>query len=253
MAGRLASPRFRRRLAWTVGLAGGTTGVVLGAIALGGESHPAASKIDRSKPAWVYRAPAAMQLTKQDRLRLYVTAERFVATAVRREHLDSAWAMLAPEMRAGQTRKSWDTGFNNVVPFKADGIQSWTILYSYDNDVALDLSLFHRGATTDNWAGKTFTIELKRYPSNPKRWLVASWVPKGIGGGGTLNPNRRAGPLPPPVKPHVSAKYLLVPALLLGTILLVLGAWGVHNVVRGRRASRRYAEALGYSESSNPS
>jgi hypothetical protein len=252
MAGRLASPRFRRRLAWTVGLAGGTTGVVLGAIALGGESHPAASKIDRSKPAWVYRAPAAMQLTKQDRLRLYVTAERFVATAVRREHLDSAWAMLAPEMRAGQTRKSWDTGFNNVVPFKADGIQSWTILYAYQNDVALDLSLFHRGSNADNWAGKTFTIELKRSPS-AKRWLVASWVPKGIGGGGTLNPDRRSGPPPPSPKAQVSAKWLLVPAVLLGTLLLVLLGWGVRSAVRGRRAARRYAEALGYRESSNPS
>jgi hypothetical protein len=253
MAGRLASPRFRRRLAWTVAVGGGGTVAVVAAIVIGNTGHSNATAIDRSKPAWVYHAPVSMQLSKRDRLSLYTTAAKFVATAVRREHLDSAWSMLAPEMRAGQTRKTWDTGFNNVVPFEADGIQSWTVLYSYDNDVALDLSLFHRGATTDNWAGKTFTIELKRYPSNPKRWLVASWVPKGIGGGGTLNPNRRAGPLPPPVKPHVSAKYLLVPALLLGTILLVLGAWGVHNVVRGRRASRRYAEALGYSESSNPS
>ena len=253
MAGRLESPRFRRRLAWTLVVFGGTAVVVVLAVTVGNPGAPAQTRIDRSQPAQVYRAPALMALTKRDRLRLYDTAARFVATAVRRDHLDSAWAMLAPEMRAGQTRRSWDTGFNNVVPFKADGIQSWTVLYSYDNDVALDLSLFHRGANANDWAGKTFTIELRRYPSNPTRWLVASWVPKGIGGGGTLNPNRHSGPLPPPARAKVSAKWLLAPALLLGMLLLGLGAWGARNVVRGRRASRRYAEALGYSESSNPS
>jgi hypothetical protein len=252
MAGRLASPRFRRRLAWTVVLAGGATVAVVGAVELGNTGHSAATRIDRSKPAWVYTEPTHLQLTKAERLQLYDTAARFVATAVRREHLDSAWPLLAPEMRAGQTRKSWDTGFNNVVPFKADGIQSWNILYSYDGDVALDLSLIHRGSNADNWAGKTFTIELKLSPST-NRWLVASWVPKGVGGGGTLSPTRRAGPLPPEVKPEVSAKWLLAPAALLGSLLLALAAWGVRGVVRTRRASRRYAEALGYSESSNPS
>jgi hypothetical protein len=253
VAGRLASPRFRRRLAWSAALVGATGGIVVAAVAVGNTGHSSATAIDRTKPAWVYTAPATMRLTKRDRLALYTTAAKFVATAVRREHLDSAWSMLAPEMRAGQTRKSWDTGFNNVIPFKADGIQSWTILYSYDNDVALDLSLFHRGTNADNWSGKTFTIELKRYPSQPRRWLVASWVPKGIGGGGTLSPNRRSGPPPPAPKAHVSAKWIFVPASFLVTLLLVLGGWAVRGAIKGRRASRRYAEALGYSESSNPS
>jgi hypothetical protein len=253
MAGRLASPRFRRRLAWTAALAGGTATVVVVAIVIGNTGHSSATAIDRSKPAWVYKAPLHMTLTKQERLSLYTTAAKFVSTAVRREHLDDAWTLLGPEMRAGQTRKTWDTGFNNVVPFKADGIESWTILYSYDDDVALDLSLFHRGSNANNWAGKTFTIELKRYPASQGRWLVASWVPKGIGGGGTLSPTRSAGPPPPEVKPKVSARWLLVPALFLGSLLLGLAAWGVRGLVRSRRASRRYAEALGYSESSNPS
>ena len=47
--------------------------------------------------------------------------------------------MLGPEMKAGQTRKSWDTGYNNVIPFPAVGIATCDILYAYKGDVALDL------------------------------------------------------------------------------------------------------------------
>jgi hypothetical protein len=211
-----------------------------------------ATPIDRTKKPWVYKAPGHMRLTKQDRLQLFDTSSRFVRTAVARKHLDSAWEMLGPEMKAGQTRKSWDTGFNNVVPFKADGIEAWDILYAYEGDVALDLSLVSGRRSGTNWAGKTFTLELKRDPAS-HRWLVASWVPKGVGGGGTLSPNRRSGPPPPAVTAHISARWLFVPGVFLGGLLLVLGVAGVRSVVRSRRASRRYAEALGYKSSSNPS
>jgi hypothetical protein len=209
--------------------------------------------VDATKKAWVYKAPAHMELTKRDRLELFQASSLFVRTAVARKHLDSAWKLLGPEMKAGQTRKSWDTGFNNVVPFKADGIQAWDILYAYDGDVALDLSLVSRGTGKQDWAGKTFTLELKRSHGHPHQWLVASWVPKGIGGGGTLSPNRRAGPPPPPVKAQVSAKYVFLPVLFLSSLLLALALWAVRGAVHNRRASRRYAEALGYKSSSNPS
>jgi hypothetical protein len=211
-----------------------------------------ATPIDQTKKAWVYQAPAHMRLTEQDRLELFDTSSRFVRTAVARKRLDAAWEMLGPEMKAGQTRRSWDTGFNNVVPFKADGIEAWDILYAYEGDVALDLSLVSGRRSGNKWAGKTFTLELKRDPAS-HRWLVASWVPKGIGGGGTLSPNRRSGPPPPAVTAHLSARWLFVPGVFLGGLLLVLGVAGVRSVVRSRRASRRYAEALGYKSSSNPS
>ncbi len=250
MKGRLSSPRFRRRLGWSVGTVGTVTGVVVAAVLIGNTGHSSATKIDRTKPAWVYKTPPYMTLTRQDRLALYDTSIRFVKTAVARKELDSAWQLLGPEMRAGQTRKSWDTGFNNVIPFKADGIQAWSVLYSYDNDVAIDLSLVSRSKT--DWAGKTFTIELKKDPKR-NRWLVASWVPKGIGGGGSLSPNRRSGPPPDVYKPTLSAKWLFVPAFLLLALLVGLALWAIRGAVRTRRAARRYAKALGYTSSSNPS
>jgi hypothetical protein len=248
--GRLASPRFRRRLLW-IGGGGCVVGlVVLISIHLGNTGRSSATPVDRSKKAWVYQSPAHMRLTKQIRLELFQASSRFVRTAVARKQLDSAWAMLGPEMRAGQTRKSWDSGFNNVVPFHADAIEAWDILYAYDNDVALDLSLVSGRKNGAHWSGKTFTLELKRSPAS-HRWLVASWVPRGVGGGGTLSADN--GPPPPAVTAHISARWLFVPGLFLGGLVLALCGMGVRNMVRGRRAARRYAEALGYKSSSNPS
>src|SRR3954451_2862923 len=180
MQSRLSSPRFRRRLTWSIFTAGTVATLVFVGVRYSNTGHSHATPVDHTKKAWVYRAPTHMNLTKRDRVVLFATATRFVRTAVRREHLDTAWEMLGPEMKAGQTRKSWDTGFNNVVPFEADGIEAWDILYQYEDDVALDLSLVSGRRSGDNWAGKTFTLELKR-DQGSHRWLVASWVPKGVG------------------------------------------------------------------------
>jgi hypothetical protein len=239
-------------LLWLGGGSCVTAVVVIVSIELGNTGHSQATPIDKTKQAWVYRAPTHMRLTKQDRLELFTATSRFVRTAVARKQLDSAWDMLGPEMKAGQTRKSWDSGFNNVVPFKADAIEAWDILYAFKDDVALDLSLVSGRRDGDNWAGKTFTLELKRNPSS-HRWLVASWVPKGVGGGGTLSASRQVGPPPQSVTAHISTRWLLLPGMFLGGLLLLLGAAGLSSVVRSRRASRRYAEALRYKSSSRPS
>lgn len=242
MTGRLASPRFRRRTAWAIGFLVVVGGLVGGAIAIGNTAHHKASPIDRSKRAVFYRTPATVRLTPKERLALFVTASRFIQTAVARKHLDSAWNMLGPEMKAGQTRKSWDTGNNNVVPFPAVGIATWDIDYAYRNDVALDIGVV--GAKTSDWAGKTFTIEFKRYPSHPGQWLVAAWVPKGIGGVQQIRSAARTPP-PPPPKALVSAKWLIAPAGGLLLLLALLGGWAIRSSVRQRRAARRYAKLLG--------
>jgi hypothetical protein len=127
MAGRLSSHRFRRRLFWTVGSL-----AVLGGVAIVGALVGNTGRSNETplidKPAWVYREPAPTRLTSTDRRDLFKTASHFIRTAVARKHLDSAWNMLGPEMKAGQTRKSWDTGNNNVVPFPAVGIATWSLL-----------------------------------------------------------------------------------------------------------------------------
>jgi hypothetical protein len=251
MRGRLSSPRFRRRLLWCGGSLAIVGAASAGAIALGNTGRSNKTPLI-DKPAWVYREPARMKLTATDRKELFETASHFIQTAVARKHLDSAWDMLGPEMRAGQTRKSWDTGFNNVIPFPAVGIATWDILYAYKGDVAIDLGVI--GAKHSDWAGKTFTIELKHYKGHESDWLVASWVPKGIGGAGQVK-SVAALPPPKPPKAPLGAKWLLLPVGIFGLLFATLIGWAISGAVKQRRAARRYARLLGSgsSSSSNPS
>jgi hypothetical protein len=257
MNGRLSSPRFRRRLYCSAGLVG-AAGVIAGAFYVGNTGRSNATPLTNG-PALVYHEPARMQLTAADRRELFQTASQFIKTAVARQHLDSAkarkrldsaWKMLGPEMRAGQTRKSWDTGFNNVIPFPAVGIANWDILYAYRDDVAIDLGVV--GDKHSDWAGKTFTLELKRYKAHPHSWLVASWVPKGVGGQGQVRSVAKLPPLKPPKAP-LSAKWLLLPVGIFGSVMLTLIGWAIRSAVMQRRAARRYARLLGYNSTSNPS
>jgi hypothetical protein len=249
MSGRLSSPRFRRRFFWSAGTVGVLSALTITAIVIGNTGRSNETPLT-NKPAWVYHEPQRLRLTNADRRELFEVATRFVRTAVARKHLDTAWRMLGPEMRAGQTRQSWNTGFNNVIPFPAVGIANWDIAYAYKDDVAIDLAVV--GARTSDWAGKTFTIELKRYKSHPRDWLVAAWVPKGVGGSQQIR-SVAAKPPPPPVKAAVSPKWLLVPLAILGTLVLVLISWGVRTSIKQRKSAKRFAEALGYSSNSNPS
>ena len=131
------------------------------------------------------------------------------------------------------------------------GIAAWNLLYSYADDVALDLALVAKPGS--DIVGKTFTIELKRYPGSAGRWLVASWVPKGITGEGQSRSAAAEPPLPP-TRARLSAAWLAVPLAVLGLAVVVPLGFAVRSWHRHRRAAKRYARELGsYRSSSNPS
>ena len=178
-----------------------------------------------------------MQLTAPTAASSSTTASRFIKTAVARKHLDSAWSMLGPEMKAGQTRKSWDTGNNNVIPFQAIGIATWDILYAYQDDVALDLGVV--GDKHSDWAGKTFTIEFKRYSAS------AQLARRVVGAEGhrrrRASQERRVSTAPPPpTVAHCSREVAprCRSAILGGCSLTLVG---VGDPERGAAAPRRAA------------
>ena len=120
-----------------------------------------------------------------------------------------------------------------MIPFPAVGIATWDILYAYKGDVAIDLGVV--GDKHSDWAGKTFTIELKRYKGHGSDWLVASWVPKGIGGAGQVKSVASQPPLKPPTAP-LDAKWLLLPMSIFGLLIATLDRVG--DPRRGAAAPR---------------
>jgi hypothetical protein len=250
MRRRLASPRFRRRLAWTVVLVGLPATLVVVAILIGNTGKSPATPLTHER-VWVSHEPKLRRLDPQLRAQLLGTTWRFVRTAVVRKNLDSAWPMLGPALRAGMTRKQWDTGDNAVVPYRATAISAVDVLYSYEGDVALDVSLI--GRPSEDAVAKTFTIELTRDPRHHDRWLVASWVPRGISSPEMLRSNRKLPPVPP-VKAALAERWLLLPLAILSLILLVPLGLAVRTYVAHRRAARRYAQELdAYRSVSKPS
>jgi hypothetical protein len=95
VAGRLSSYRFRRRLIWSGSIIVVVAALVAVSVKVGNTGHSSATKIDRTKKAWVYKEPASMKLTAADRRELYGTAVRFISSAVARKHLDVAWTCSA--------------------------------------------------------------------------------------------------------------------------------------------------------------
>jgi hypothetical protein len=245
---RLSSYRFRRRLAWTGGLTAVLAAIVGGSILIGNTGKSTETPFS-AKPVRVYHEPRLHHLSQRERLELLATSSQFVRTAVARRRLDEAWTLLGPEMQAGQTRKSWNSGTNNVVPFPVVGIAAWNVLYSYDDDVAFDLALVAKPG--HDLVGKTFTIELKRYPERGNRWLVAAWVPRGVTTAGQSKSAAAERPPPAPRAP-LSAKWLIVPVAVLALILLTPLAVIVRSLVQSRRAAKRYARDL-YRSTSSPS
>lgn len=246
----LASPRRRRRLAWVSGALVLAGGVSAGAYFVGNTGQSIATPTSATPPL-VYHAPQPTRLTEADRQQLMKIVTEFLTTAVRRQNLDESWALLGPDMRAGQTRASWDSGNNTVVPFAAIGIAAWQIDYAYRNDVGIDVAVL--GKPSSGWRIKTFTIELKQYPFAPHRWLVAAWVPKGIGGYRTsVPPSEAAAPVTSTGR-RLPLFFALAPIGLVGIGVVALGCAGVWHSLRGRRKARRLAAALGQTSSSRPS
>ena len=242
MRGRLASYRFRRRFAWITVLASAASGVVVASVLLGNTAKPPPEHLT-NRPAQVVRAPRLAKLRPADRTLLLNTSLRFVRTAVARRHLDQAWKLAGPELTQGMTRREWLSGNIPVVPFPAAGVASWNVAYSYDNDVAFDISLVAKPGASPV-IGKTFTIELTRR-DHRSPWRVASWLPTGISGIGN-DPKLAAQVEQTKIgKPALGLYWLALPFGLLAMIVIVPTALGLRHWWVGRRSEREYLAERG--------
>jgi hypothetical protein len=254
VAGRLSSPRFRRRALKLSGLAAvaGLTGVI--SILFWNTGQTFDSPVRPNEPAFIPEVRHSVALTDKERQQVLATAAHFVRTAVRREHTAESFDLVSAQLRTGYTRREWARGNIPVQPYPVDAAR-WKMDYSYTDEVGLSVYVIpERG---QQLSPMVFLLSLTRAPSGD--WRADSWAPRpGAGGGppGTQPPSSSAGQtaalgtsaVPTAPSGRVSGVWLAVPFVL---VLSGVG-FALFHVLRERRAVAR-AERDYRSSSSSPS
>lgn len=200
---------------------------------------PAASNV----PLHIDNTPLKpVRLKVQDSARALAVASRFIYTAVARKNIDRSWDLAAQELRAGLTRKQWDTGNNPVVPYPVREAR-WKLEYSDVEGVGFSIALFP--TKVSHQRPQVFLIGLHALRSGKhRRWVVDNWQPApsrglraaSVDGGGTVLDQvtpKASGSLS---RPKESATWLLLPVGLLSLIVLLPLGIATVNWYRDHRA-----------------
>jgi len=105
------------------------------------------------------------------------TAQKFIQTAVLRNDVASAWALVTPHVRGGLTHAQWNTGNIPVVPYPSEkfGGAKFKIDRHRQRDILLEVLLSSHKlgvAPVDDF--------LELVPSGHGGWLVQDFSPRGI-------------------------------------------------------------------------
>ena len=246
----LASYRWRRRLLWlTV-----TAGVVGGALAIGfiwPNTAPPENTKPTGGPIKIAAPPKKVPLKVRERAAALAVASRFIDTAVARKNVDRAWGLVTPTLRAGFTRKQWDTAnLPGIPPFPVAEAR-WRLQFSDEKGIGFTMALFPTKASHQQAA--VFMIGLHKVGAGKHRhWLVDNWqaapttASQVMGGGGGS-----AGGVLDQVTPRVTATsakakespiWLLIPVGLLSLALLIPAGIAGTNWYRDRRARALFGE-----------
>jgi len=253
MSSLLASPRRRRRLAWT----GSLVAVVAGAAWLTVEldqraqgdkpssAQPVPEQVAEPAPA----AEKPIVVTPAVRREVGSTVAAFVRTAVVRRDLGSAWELASPLMRAGVTRGDWNRGDLPVFPYPAAKLQdsSWRLTYVDGQHLGVDVTMFPKPRS----GGLRLVYTARLSPSETagdRRWLVDWWYPNVTLGSEEAPTNgkgkaARDEPVLTYGKARLSGRWLLVPVALFSLLLLVPAVMIARGARARRRADRLYRAA----------
>ena len=187
-----------------------------------------------------------MRLKAPDRKDALDVVSRFLYTAVARKHVDRSWKLVAPELRAGFTRRQWATQDIPVVPFPVQSAR-WRLEYSDDRGVGFSVALFPTKGSHQR--AQVFLVGLHTIGKEKRQhWVIDDWQaapsqglqqvssgPGGVGGGvlEQTSPN-----VNPSGKRTESAAWLLLPLGLLSLVIIIPLMIGGVNWYRGYRADR---------------
>jgi hypothetical protein len=208
-----------------------------------GEDAPEAAP--QGEQGYVYKAPKHIELTRAQRARVLATAANFVTHAVARRKVDQAYDLVAPSLRGGLTRAQWRSGTIPVVPFPVEEAR-WKLDYSDEDAIGLQVLLMP--TRNSGLRPELFNMELAASGKGAKqRFLVTSWAPSGLAGGGVpAAESVGAGGVPNlggsfDGQSRLGSRWLLAPLLLFALVPMVVIGFFVRSWVRGRRVASAYA------------
>ena len=231
-----------------------TAGVVGGALAIGfiwPNTAPPENTKPTGGPVKIAAPPKKVPLKVRERAAALAVASRFIDTAVARKNVDRAWGLVTPTLRAGYTRKQWDTAnLPGIPPFPVAEAR-WRLQFSDEKGIGFTMALFPTKASHQQ--AQVFMIGLHKVGAGRHRhWLVDNWQAAPTtasqlvsGGGGST------GGVLDQVSPQVSATsakakespiWLLIPVGLLSLALLIPVGIAGANWYRDRRARALFGE-----------
>jgi hypothetical protein len=244
--GFLSSPRRRRRLKLGALLLGIAGVVAIGVVVLPQNNGIKLPKGHHGKVQIVAAAPKHVHYGKADEAAARLAAARFISTAVLRKDPAASWALAAPELRAGTTRKQWNTGNMPVIPFSAKDLESvrWRLDYTIKDHIGLKVAMLPKPNSTVQ--AVDYEMELvRRGPATNSHWLVDYWAPISPG---TASPEQQAkdnAAFAAASKPAIGSAWLLLPlVVLLGAVLIVPSVMIVRGKMRSSRAERAYRASV---------
>ena len=241
----LRSPRWRRRLGWSLGALAVVGGVTAIALLYPNRAERASEEALGREQAKIYTPPKHIELTREQRAHLLATAANFVTHAVARHGVEQAYDLTAPSLRGGLTRSQWRSGEIPVVPFPVKEAR-WKLEFSDEDAIGLQVLLFPRARS--GLKPELFNMELAAR-GNGERFLVTSWSPSGVASSPTpAQGSVGVGGVPNlgdsfdgQAQARLGSHWLLAPLVLFALVPLVVIGFFTRGWLRGRRAAAEYA------------
>jgi hypothetical protein len=163
------SHRARVRAGWAAALGGAAVVVAALIVLLPNTGHKTLVPIDYNREAKVVRTPPTVSLQPADRAAVLTALDRFLRSAVLRQHPGAAWALTTAYMRRTTSRHDWLVGDLPVAPYPVRAFASvqYTLRYSWPKVVGYDMTVMPKrssGLTSVNYRCELHHVN--------GRWLV---------------------------------------------------------------------------------
>jgi hypothetical protein len=183
----LSSARFNRLIFWS-GLVVLAAGALVLVLKFAGGSDNTSANPDKGFKPQLQKATHPLKNAKGVTVKTYwqldpqvrSTIKTFIATAVRREHLDKSWSTVAPSLKKGYTYDSWrHASALPVVPYPHADVSGLQFYLDYASDKEILAEVGVSAPEKYNLRPTTFQIGLVPVSAGAqKHWLVDYWMPR---------------------------------------------------------------------------